>query len=229
MLPWSASASPKNARNRRWCSALPVSTRARQQRALLGRERLEAFRSRGLHHLARHVHSEQPDPVLAREQEDVPVVVPVIAPAPVPVRSGQERLLVEPLVRAPAVQPLLLGRGRRIHLQAHEHLAPSLVELLDHAQLHAVELGVRVALAHEHEPHAVEPCRELRGCHDVAARRVGDAVDHERGLPAAASRVADVEVERAVVGARETGRAESHDERGEPQSLRGGAHDRWQA
>ena len=98
----------------------------------------------------------------------------------------------------PAVEPRLLRDG--VHLEAHEDLPAPLVELLDHAELDVVELDVRVALAHEQELHAVEARGELGRGERVALRRVGDAVEDDRGLAVLAGGVADRQVEGAVVG-----------------------------
>ena len=186
------------------------------ERLLLGSQRLEALRAHGLHHVARHVDPEHPDPLLAREQEDVPVVVPVVAPAPIPVRLGEKRRLRELLVGAPAVEPRLLRRGRGVHLEPHQHLAAARVQLLDHPKLHAVELHVGVAFADEDERHAVETCGELRRRDGVAARGVGDAVDDERRLPVPARGITDRKAQRALVGAHDGARQQERRPRAEP-------------
>ena len=131
----------------------------RQEVALLGGERLEALLARRLHDLARHVQAEHPQAVPVREVEDRPVVLPVIAPVLVPARLGEEVGLGERRIGRPLVEHRLLAG--RIHLEADQDLAPAALELLDHPQLHLVELVVGVALADEEELDAVEPRGEL--------------------------------------------------------------------
>jgi hypothetical protein len=87
------------------------------------------------------------------------------------------------------------------------------VQLLDHAELDVVELDVGVALPHEQELHAVEAGGQLGGRERVALRRVGDAVEHDRGLAVLARGVADRQVEGALVGA-QSGKGAGHEERG---------------
>ena len=185
----------------------------RQHGLLLRREGLVALRPHRLHDRPRHVHPEHPDPALAREEEDVAVVVPVVAPVLVPVGLLQERLLGEGLVGVPPVEPLLLGH--RVHLEADEDLAAALVKLLDDAQLDLVELDVGVALADEQDLDAVEARGELGRRHHVAGGGVGDPVHDDRRLPVLARGVADREVGGAVVGAKHRSGGEEQGRSGE--------------
>ena len=176
----------------------------RQEVALLGGERRQALLARRLHDLARHVQAEHPQAVAVGEVEDRPVVLPVIAPVVVPARLGEELGRGEPRIGRPLVEHRLLAG--RIHLEADQDLAPAALELLDHPQLHLVELVVGVALADEEELHAVEARGELGGGDDVAPGGVGDAVEHHRRLAVAPRRIAQRQIEDLVAGRQAGGR-----------------------
>ncbi len=158
---------------------------------LLGREVLESLLAHGAHDLARRVHAEHLHAVIPREDEDVAVVVPVVAPVLVPARLRDEiALALRPAV--PQVEGGLFGV--RVHLEADEDVAAARLQGPDHLQLRPVEEDVRVALTHEHHAHVVEAGRHLGGRDGVAGARVGDRVEHHRRLPGPAGGIANLQL-----------------------------------
>ena len=126
---------------------------------LLRRQAREALLAHRRDDLPWSIDGEERKAAVPGEEEDVAVVEPVVAPAPVPPRGLQELLLGEP-----AGRPVLEGRlrGVRVHLEADRDLPPGAHELLEDAPLDAVRVHVGVALSDQEQPHAFEPPRQLR-------------------------------------------------------------------
>ena len=130
----------------------------REEGLLPGRQPREPLLPDGGDHLARGVDADEGETGPSREEEDLPVVVPVVSPVLEPAGRLEEPLLVEP-AGVPLVEDLLLGR--REHLEADDDLAARPLQLLERPELDAVEVHVRVALADEEEPDPGEPRRQV--------------------------------------------------------------------
>ena len=84
---------PKDALKRRMCSAFFESISVGTCAASSGVQTLEAFVAHRRDDLAGSVDRDERQPAVARVEKDVAVVEPVVAPAPVPARGLEERVL----------------------------------------------------------------------------------------------------------------------------------------
>ncbi len=104
--------------------------------------------------LLRRIQGDNVDPVLLREEEQVPVGAEVVPPRPVPLRLLQELELRE-LPRNPPVENRLLRLPEHLHPDG-DLPREAAVQLANHGQLDPLVVQVVVRLPHAHQPRAGE-------------------------------------------------------------------------
>ena len=160
MLPWSASSDPKKALKSRWCSALSRSTFAGRSGPLVGRQRVEALLADRLHE-RRAGGSPRTSGSRSRGRRGR-CRGSSSSGSPSSCTSGT------PSTKSSSREPCRRSSGRATGCSATGYISrptrtcrPALVQLVDHLELDAVELGARVALAHEDQARLRELPRDL--------------------------------------------------------------------